>query len=302
MTSPPDLDETSVSELPRDPAEYAVRRRGLPLSFWLMIVFGLVCVGAGVAVGLFGARLFPAKAASESAAPTPTNAAAEAPLGAYGGFMPANPATTAVVPVATASPAAVSALNQRFDSLAADQRRTASAAAEALAAAELSSASQSSRPFADQLDALDRILPDSPALRALRPLSTQPTPSRTALATDFVDQADHVAVLSRAAPKGAGLLAQITHALAGVFTIRRIDKLTGDSPDAILARAQRQVDDGDLEGALITLDALPPAGRRAIAPWRERAIQRIQLDQLVASIRASAAQDLAQVASRGGAS
>jgi hypothetical protein len=102
-------------------------------------------------------------------------------------------------------------------------------------------------------------------------------------------------VVSRAAPKGAGLLAQITHALTGVFAIRRIDKLTGNSPDAVLARAQRQVDDGDLEDALTTLNGLPPQGLQAIAPWRARAAQRVEVDRLVAAIGASAAMDLAQV-------
>jgi len=159
--------------------------------------------------------------------------------------------------------------------------------------------SQSSRPFADQLAALDRVLPDSPALRALRSLAPLQTPSRTALAAEFADQADRVAAASRAAPKGAGLVAQITHGLAAVFTIRRVDKLTGDSPDAVLARAQRQVDDGDLEDALTTLGALPPQGTKALAGWRARAMQRVQVDRLIAAIRASAAQDLIAVSESG---
>jgi len=293
MTNAPEPEDLSVSDLPRDPADYARRRPGPPISFWFMIVFGFICIAAGTVVGLFGARLF-----APRPAPEPAAAVGQASDGSAGAAS-LNPAP--VGPVLTDAnaapppPAQLSALSQRFDGLAADQRRTASAAGEALAAAELSEASQSSRPFADQLASLDRILPDSSALRALRPLAALQTPSRTALASDFVDQADHVAVVSRAAPKGAGLVAQITHALAGVFAIRRIDKLTGNSPDAVLARAQRQVDDGDLENALTTLNALPPQGLKAIAPWRARAAQRVEVDRLVAAIRVSAAEDLAQV-------
>jgi hypothetical protein len=67
----------------------------------------------------------------------------------------------------------------------------------------------------------------------------------------------------------------------------------------VLARAQRQVDDGDLEDALVTLNALPPQGLKAIAPWRARASQRVEVDRLVAAIRVSAAEDLAQVSGRG---
>ena len=298
MTSAPDPAELNAPDLPRDPADYGPRKRGLPLSFWLMIALGLVCIFAGMAVGLFGARLFPPKPVAESAAPAASgmpDASTGAPAAAVSPTGLEAPAAAAPVP----SPVEVSALSQRVDGLAANQRRTATAAGEALAAAELSEASQSSRPFADQLAALDRILPDSSALRALRSLAMLQTPSRTALVAEFADQADRVAVASRAAPKGSGLVAQIAHALAAVFTIRRVDKLTGDSPDAVLARAQRQVDDGDLEDALVSLNALPAPGQKAIAAWRGRASQRIQIDRLVAVIRASAVEDLAQVSGSG---
>jgi hypothetical protein len=298
MTSAPEPDDLPLSDLPRDPADYAQRRPGLPVSFWFMIVFGFVCIAAGTVVGLFGARLFAPRPAAEP--PAAIGQAGDVSPGVpTAGAAPVYPGADVTTPGAPPPPAQISALSQRFDGLAADQRRTATAAGEALAAAELSEASQSSRPFADQLAALDRILPDSSALRALRPLAALQTPSRTALAADFVDQADHVAVVSRAAPKGAGLVAQISHALAGVFAIRRVDKLTGNSPDAVLARAQRQVDDGDLEAALVTLNALPPQGLKAIGPWRARAAQRVEVDRLVAAIRASAAEDLAQVSGRG---
>ena len=38
----------------------------------------------------------------------------------------------------------------------------------------------------------------------------------------------------------------------------------GDGPDAILARAERQIDDGDIVGALATLEALPADARDAL--------------------------------------
>jgi hypothetical protein len=36
-------------------------RRGLPAVFWVMIGFGLVCIAAGVVIGLWGPQLFPVK-------------------------------------------------------------------------------------------------------------------------------------------------------------------------------------------------------------------------------------------------
>jgi hypothetical protein len=303
MTDAPEPAELAAPDLPRDPAQYAAHRPRLPLSFWLMIVFGLVCVLAGVAVGRLGARLFPVKPAAQSAAPAQTSAADSAPNGAYVAPPPlaATPSGAPITAAAPAgpTPAAVAALNGRIDQLVQSQHRSASAAGAALAASELGEAAQSSRPFADQLAALDPILPDSSALRTLRPLAAQQTPSRAALAADFAVEADHVAVASRAPPKGSGLIKRLLHTLTAVLTIRRVDKLTGDSPDAVLARAQRQVDDGDLEDALTTLNDLPPAGREAIAAWRARAARRVMIDRLIAAIRQGAAQDLAEASGHG---
>jgi hypothetical protein len=303
MTDAPEPAELAAPDLPRDPAQYAAHRPRLPLSFWLIIAFGLVCVLAGVAVGRFGARLFPVKPAVESTAPAQASAADSAPNSAYAPpppltATPSGASITAAEP-AGPTPAAVAALNGRIDQLVQSQHRSASAAGAALAASELGEAAQSSRPFADQLAALDPILPDSSALRTLRPLAAQQTPSRAALAADFAVEADHVAVASRAPPKGSGLIKRLLHTLTAVLTIRRVDKLTGDSPDAVLARAQRQVDDGDLEDALTTLNDLPPAGREAIAAWRARAARRVMIDRLIAAIRQGAAQDLAEASGHG---
>ena len=303
MTDAPEPAELAAPDLPRDPAQYAARRPRLPLSFWLMIAFGLVCVLAGVAVGRFGARLFPVKPAAESAAPAQTAAADSAPGSLYAPPPLAATPPGAPVTAATATspaPAAVSALNSRIDQLVQNQRRSASAAGAALAAAELGEAAQSSRPFADQLAALDPILPDSSALRGLaapgRPADPQPRrPGRRFRGGGRPRRRR----LPRAAQGLGPDQATAAPRLTAVLTIRRVDKLTGDSPDAVLARAQRQVDDGDLEDALTTLNDLPPAGREAIAAWRVRAARRVEIDRLIAAIRQGAAQDLAEASGHG---
>jgi len=301
MTDAPEPAEPTAPDLPQyvpgDPAAYAVHRPRLPISFWLMLAFGFVCVIAGVVIGRYGAHIFPVK-------PPPAASSAPAQISAAEGMANLAPIPSGA-PLAPAAgpqgpePAAVSALNGRIDALVQNQHRASTAAGAALAASELGEAAQSSRPFADQLAALDPILPDSSALRALRPLASQQTPSRAALAADFAVEADHVAVASRAPPQGSGLFKRLIHTLAAVLTIRRVDKLTGNTPDAVLARAQRQVDDGDLEEALTTLVDLPPAGQQAIAAWRTRAARRVEIDRLIAAIRQGAAQELAEASGHG---
>ena len=95
------------------------------------------------------------------------------------------------------------------------------------------------------------------------------------------------------------MLARAAHVLAAIFTLRRIDRISGNDPDAVLARAQRRADDGDIEGALRELAALPPAGQPPLAAWKARALRRAEIDRVVANIRAGAVSDLAVVSSPG---
>lgn len=50
-------------DLPRDPAEYRPKPL-LGVGFWVIVVFGLICVLAGVAVAVLGPRLMSAAPAT----------------------------------------------------------------------------------------------------------------------------------------------------------------------------------------------------------------------------------------------
>ncbi len=293
MTRAPDPADSADIGLPRDPADYSLRRRGLGLGFWIGIIFTGLCVVAGVTISRYGPVLWPVKAARPAAiSPPATPGPTVAP--AADQAAPPPPAARALAPPLP-SPE-VMALSGRLDRLESDQRRSARAAAEALAAAELSEAAQASQPFAGQLAGIDRLLPDSAELRDLRQLAATGAPSRPALAAELAGLADRAAVAARAPAAGAGLLAHLTHALAAVFTLRRVDRVTGGDPDAVLARAQQHANDGDIEGALKSLDALPRGGQTALADWRLQAQRRIAIDRHVAALRTAALRDLGPVA------
>jgi hypothetical protein len=289
MTSAPDPADVTGPDLPRDPADYAPRRRGLGAAFWAMIAFGVFCAVAGLIVGRYGPRLFPVRPKPAASAP-PAAASPPAPA-----TPPAPAAVLAPPPAAPAPPAPdVAVLGDRLDHLQVGQQRIATAAAASLAAAELSEAAQSAQPFAGQLASLQRLLPASADLAALRPLAQSGAPGRAALAAQFAPLADRAALAARAPGEEAGVTDRLRHLMASIFVLRRIDRTSGNDPDAILARAQRLADDGDLAGALAQTDTLPPAGREALADWRERARRRVDIDRLVAGIRAGALRDLAQ--------
>ncbi len=290
MSVPPDPAELSA---PRDPADYGPPRL-MSRSFWLVMAFGLICVMAGAAVTAFGPTLFRAKphAAPEAPAPRPTSR--------YDA--PARPAAEPVADTGPAAPApapseAVARLSGRIDQLETAQTRTTEGAAAALAASALLDAAQTSRPFPEELAALAAVSPPSAELRALKRLAETGAPSRAALAADFPDYAARAAGAAHA--RGDGLVGRIEAAFARVVVVRRVGEVSGNGPDALLARAERQVQDGDIDRALRTLDALAPAGREAVAPWRVRAEQRAEIDRRISGLRAQALEDLARMARRG---
>ncbi len=296
MTSAPDPANFTGPDLPRDPADYAPPRRGLGAAFWAMIAFGVFCAIAGGIIGRYGPQLFP-KRPQPAASPPPASATPPSPSPAASLAPPPGAASPPSAP--SAGSADVTAIGARLDRLRAGQQQIAEAAGEALAAAELTEATQSSQPFADQLAGVQRLAPGSAEVAALRPLAKSGAPSRAVLAAQFAQAADRASLAAHAPGENAGVLARLRRLLASIFILRRTDRLSGSDPDAILARAQRLADDGDLEGALLQTDALPPAGREALADWRARAQRRVDIDRLVAAVRADALRELALTSDRG---
>lgn len=285
MTDPADPADLTP---PSDPASYG---RGFRpgRAFWGVMIFGLVCILAGIVVGRVLPAIWPVKA-PEKTAPAAAPPAATSPS-ADTDQIPSEVNLSGGPPVAAPS-AEVAALSGRISALEAIQARTADAAVASLAASTLADAARNSGPFdTTSLAVLERMLPMSPDVQALRDLARTGAPSRAALAADFDTAARTAAVAARDPGERGGLLARVKFALASIITIRRTSE-TGSGTDAILARAERQVGEGNLEGALRTLAALSPKPADAMAAWREKAQRRVELDRRVASVRGQALADL----------
>lgn len=283
MTAAPDPAEITP---PTDPARYG-RRRTFGVAFWAVVALVVVVFAAGVAAARFWPRLWDDRPLAAAAAPAPTAPQAD----------PSPVSQPAVLPAAApiGPSAEVAELQRRVDALEASQSRTVNAAAAALAAASLAEATQGSAPFETELAALERLLPMSGEVRLLRPYAETGAPSRAALAAEF-DAAAGVASLAAQDPgERAGFFARMRYALSAIVSIRKVGSTAGDSPDAVLARAQAATAEGDIDAALRILRELPPRSAEAMNPWRARAQQRVAVDRQVAAIRALALSDLMAV-------
>jgi hypothetical protein len=283
---------------PKDPAEYRPRPL-LGLGFWVLLALCLVCVLAGVSLAVFAPRLWAHRPTPRLEAPPPASEPAH-PAAVIS--EPTPPALTQAAAVAepAAPPAEVAQLSARVSAVEAQEARTRHAAAAALAAAALVEASQASRPFPEEVAALRAVAPASSELAGLSGLAQSGAPSRAELAASFPDYAARAATAARQPGEGAPLRDRIAYALSRVIMVRRVDDVGGAGPDALIARAEQALEDGDLDRAFMSLDRLPPAAREAMAPWRVRAERRAEIDRYAAALRARALSDLA-AAGRSGA-
>jgi hypothetical protein len=287
--SPPS--DTSQDTAPQDPAAYRPRPL-LGFTFWAMIAFAVLCVLAGVAIANLGPRLFAtpaAKAPAEAASTVEASVPAPAPVPAV-----------AAAPIAAPAGPDVERLSARVTALESRQAHASQAAAAALAVSAVVEAAQGAGPFAEEMASLRAVSPPSRELESLARLAQSGAPSRTALAASFPDYAARAASAARAPGDRARLGDRIVYELSRIVTLRRVGDVPGDGVDAILARAERQVEDGDLDRSLRTLDRLPAGARDAMAPWRVRAERRAEIDRNAQALRARALQALA-IEARGAA-
>lgn len=188
------------------------------------------------------------------------------------------------------------ALDARVTALEAAQGRANRAAAAAVAASLVAEAAERGAPFTRELAALERLDPSGRLTAGLRETALTGAPSRAAIGGAFAAASAEAASAARAGDSRPGALSRAFAAVGRVFTLRRIDGLSGTSPDAVLARAERRAAQGDLEGALVELEALSASGQAALADWRALARQRIELDRRVAALRLQALEELAGTA------
>lgn len=299
-------DPVTVPDSPAQPSSGPEPFRIFSAPALFLLSFAVICVAAALAVGWYGMKLADQERAaaasgeaSQEAATAPTSEARlrarlaelERELAAARSGAPL--AGGAQAPTYGYDPVAASALAARVQRLEEAQTRATRAAAAAVAAAALADAAQDSRPFVGELASLERAMPGDRVIEALRPLAETGAPTRAALAAEFPEVASRAALAARAPGEDASFLARAGHALSSLVTLRRVDDLSGGSPDAVLARAERRVLDGDLAGAVEQLRALPASTQAATAAWRERARRRLEIERAVGALRGSALRDLA---------
>ncbi|GGD15516.1 mitofilin family membrane protein [Aquisalinus flavus] len=151
-------------------------------------------------------------------------------------------------------------------------------AAIALAVSNLQRQMYSGRPYGDQLAVLERLTGDSAPVRQLRERAGDGLPPISYLQYSFLDAARSALAAARR-EEATSPLGRFWANFVGLFSVRRTGPQSGDSPSAIISRAEASLENGDLDAALRELSALDGEPADAMAPWIEEARARVEADQ-----------------------
>ncbi len=140
-----------------------------------------------------------------------------------------------------------------------------------VATAQLSEAVRTGAPYATPLATVAALAKDDMDVQhqvaMLLPRARTGVATDAALAARFPKVADEVA-RAAIAPEGAGWTDRVLARLASLFMVRRTDAdATGDSPQAIVARAEADMKAGDLAGAVDEVTKLTGKPAEAAAAW-----------------------------------
>jgi len=155
------------------------------------------------------------------------------------------------------------------------------AVAQAIAAAALKAAIDRGGPFTAELDTFAGVAPDDPAVNDLRNFAETGVPSRAELIRQVSDVATSaIGAVNQPSPDQSWS-DRLMSSAKSLVSVRPVGNIEGESVEAIAARMEDKVKNGDLPGAANEWNDLPPAAKQASAAFKQSLEARIRVEELV---------------------
>ncbi|ODS58364.1 MAG: hypothetical protein ABS40_02150 [Agrobacterium sp. SCN 61-19] len=155
--------------------------------------------------------------------------------------------------------------------------------ARAIALSGLKTAIDRGGPFLSELDALKSISPEDPAVAALTPLASNGVPSRSDLTRQFNQVAEEILAAIHQPEQGEGWTDRLMASARSLVKVRPVGNVEGDTPEAIVARVENKLQNGDLKGAALEWETLPEAGKAASSEFATTLKNRIEAEERVSA-------------------
>lgn len=192
-------------------------------------------------------------------------------------------AVTAGTALKTESETARAALEMRIEAIEKklDQPRDDVEVAVAIASAGLKAAIDRGGPFVAELSTLEGINPEDPAVKELKAFAATGVPSRAALVAEFPAVADVILAAVRSDDPNQSLADRLMSSAFSAIQVRPVGEVEGEGPDAVVARIEARITNGDLAAAAAEWEKLPAPARTAAQAYRTSLDARIRVEQLV---------------------
>lgn len=153
--------------------------------------------------------------------------------------------------------------------------------ARAIASAALKAAIDRGGPFLTELDTLSKVTPDDPAIASLQSFAATGVPSRAELMQKFPDVANAMLSAINQPDPNQGIMERLTESAFSLVKVRPVGNIEGETPDAMIARMENKLRNGDLQGAALEWNGLPEAAKTASADYKKSLDARIEVENLV---------------------
>jgi len=153
--------------------------------------------------------------------------------------------------------------------------------ARAVAASALKTAIDRGGPYLAELEAFASVAPDDPSVAGLREHAAVGVLSRSDLVRDFDGAADAILDAVHQPEGDQGIVNRLMASAASAIRVRPVGSIEGDTPEAIVARIENKLQNGDFKGAAIEWQALPEKGQAAGADYKMKLDARVSVEELV---------------------
>jgi hypothetical protein len=154
--------------------------------------------------------------------------------------------------------------------------------ARAIALSGLKTAIDRGGPFLSELDALKSVSPEDPAIAPLSRMASAGLLSRSDLSRDFSKISNDILTAINQPEVGEGWTDRLLASARSLVKVRPVGNVEGETPEAIVARVENKLQNGDLKGASLEWETLPEAGKTASADFGQALKNRIEAEELVA--------------------
>lgn len=153
--------------------------------------------------------------------------------------------------------------------------------AKAVAVTALKTAIDRGGPFLAELDALRSIAPEDAAVKELAEDAKTGVATRTDLRSAFPATATAMLDALNQPDPNEGIFARLYSSAMSGIRVRPVGSVEGDTPEAVVARIEDKLNNGDLKGASLEWESLPDAAKTAGQDFKAKLDRRLGVETAI---------------------